>query len=281
MKYETLIIDGPYLFHRAYTAPYELSTSKGINSKAIHNFMISLLAVYKKFQPNKTVVCWESHGTPSWRRQLYPQYKPSGTIEGDFLDQINDTRLLLHLLQIRQLYAPTNEADDVIATLCAKYTDEKSTVIYTIDKDMMQLVSDKEPPIHIWDGKNILTEIDVHNKFGVFPYQICDYLSLVGDKVDNIPGVNKIGPKKAVSLLEKYDSLESISLEDLPEKEVSLMEAIRAKKLVSLNYNAQIKKLYSNHNIDRNIDDILDKYELVSIQKNITKYTEIGEESWF
>ena len=201
MKYEILLIDGPYLAHRSHTAPYSLKTKSGLDATMIHNFIRSLNATFKKFKPDHVGICWESHGTQSWRRLLYPDYKPSGTIEADFREALNDLRVLLHLLKIKQFYAPGNEADDVLCAIVTQHAKDRSAVIFTRDKDLMQLIYDPEPAVHVWDGKQIFNEAEVIKKFGVTSYQLCDYLSLVGDKVDNIPGVKGIGPKNAVKLI--------------------------------------------------------------------------------
>jgi len=281
MKYDILLVDGPYLAHRSRGAPYKLTTSKGLNATTLHNFMRSLLAVYKKFQPRTVAVCWESHGTPSWRRELYSDYKPSGTIEADFLEEANDVRLLLHLLKIKQFYAPNNEADDVLCALATQYAKNESTIIFTRDKDLMQLVNSDFPPIHVYDGKEVFDEMKVYKKFGVFPYQLCDYLSLTGDKVDNVPGVTGIGDKKAVKLLKEYDNIETIPTDKFPNGNESFSEAMRAKKLITLNCEAQVKPLFE-HSItfQQTIDTILDKYELESIKKDIDKYQAIGAKQW-
>ena len=281
MKYNTLLIDGPYLSHRSHCAPYNLTTSTGLNATAIHNFMRSLLSFYKKFKPETVAVCWESHGTPSWRRQLYADYKPAGTIDPDYLEELADIKILLHLLNIKQFYAPANEADDVLCTLVTKHTEHKSVVIFTRDKDIMQLVTSNIPPVHIYDGKEIFDEMKVFKKFGVFPYQICDYLSLVGDTVDNIPGVNGIGPKKATKLLEEHDTVEAIPIEDFPNGNDSFFQAIQAKQLIALNCEAQVKCVFtSDYATDLTLEKILDKYELESIKKDLSKYQAIGEKQW-
>jgi len=240
-----------------------------------------LLSFYKKFKPETVAVCWESHGTPSWRRQLYADYKPAGTIDPDYLEELADIKILLHLLNIKQFYAPANEADDVLCTLVTKHTEHKSVVIFTRDKDIMQLVTSNIPPVHIYDGKEIFDEMKVFKKFGVFPYQICDYLSLVGDTVDNIPGVNGIGPKKATKLLEEHDTVEAIPIEDFPNGNDSFFQAIQAKQLITLNCEAQVKPVFtSDYTTDLTLEKILDKYELESIKKDLSKYQAIGEKQW-
>ena len=104
MNYDTLIVDGPYLAHRSYSAPYHLTTKAGLDSTMIHSFMRSLNAIRKKFPTKEIIVAWESHGTPSWRRGMLPTYKPGKTLEGAFVQEIKDLQILLHLLLHVKIY---------------------------------------------------------------------------------------------------------------------------------------------------------------------------------
>jgi len=276
-RYDILLVDGPYLAHRSKTAPYELTTSTGLNSKTIHNFMRSLLAVHKLFTPRVTAVCWESYGTKSWRKDLYSDYKNNRITSDSYVEEERDIQLLLHLLKIKQFYAPSNEADDVICSLVTKYISKRSTVIFTVDKDIMQVITNRIPRVHVYDGKHVLDEISVHHKFGVFPYQLCDYLSLTGDKTDNVPGVKGIGKKRAIKLLEEHNNLESIPIDKLPHKNESFSQALKAKKLITLNCSANVKTLFdSDFSSNETVESILDKYELKVMKENVDKYKLIG-----
>ena len=262
MKYEVLIIDGPYLAHRSYTAPYKLTTLEGRDSTMIHTFMNTLLSIKKTYQPETIAVAWESHGTPSWRRELSPTYKPSKGVDKNFLEQLADIKYILHLMGIKQFFAPQNEADDTIATLVHKT--KKSVLIYTVDKDIMQLTND-ENNVHILCGKKIMKEDDVIKKFKVLPHQIPEYLAMVGDKSDNIEGVSGIGKVKASNILKDYGSL-SLVEEDVFKNKNDKEKALMNYKLTSLNYHANIQLLFKDQDINRTIEDILDKYELLVLK---------------
>jgi len=263
MKYDILIIDGPYLAHRSYTAPYKLTTLEGKDSTMIHTFFNSILSMNKKHQPKEIVVAWESHGTPSWRRELSPSYKPSKGINESFIEQLNDIKRLLHIIGIRQFYAPNNEADDTIATL-TKNTN-KSLLIFTIDKDIMQLTSDIAQH-HILCNKTILTEEDIIDKFNVYPYQIPDYLALVGDTADNIEGIKGIGKKKASQILKEHGSI-LVTEPTVFKKDSDLDKAKFNRRLTQLNYDANVQLLFDDISLNTTIDDILNKYELLSLKK--------------
>lgn len=263
MKYDILIIDGPYLAHRSYTAPYKLTTLEGKDSTMIHTFLQTILSIRKKQDIGEITVAWESHGTPSWRRELSPTYKPSNGADEDFLEQLNDIKRLLNIIGLRQFYAPNNEADDVIATLTKN--SKKSILIYTVDKDIMQLTSDIQQH-HILCNKKVLTEQDIINKFGVYPYQIPDYLALVGDKADNIEGVKGIGKKKASQILKEQGSL-LVAEPETFKKEEHLEQAKFNRQLTLLNYDANVQLLFENISFNTTLEDILNKYELVSLKK--------------
>jgi len=276
MKYQVLLIDGSYLAHRSFSAPYKLTTSTGLNSLMIHSFLTSLRSLYEKYKPEIVAVAWESHGTPSWRRELCPEYKPPKTNASEYINLLPDLKMMLQLLKIRQYYAPRNEADDTIATLTARTS--KSVLIFTVDKDIMQIVSDEEPH-HILCQKKIFNYSQVTDKFKVRPDQIPDFLAIVGDSSDNITGIKGIGPKKASEMLLKYDSLEFIPYHLFKNGKQDFLKASLNKKLTLLNTDANVKTLYKPGSlIAYTIEDMIDKYELKNIKKDIDKYKEIGNE---
>jgi len=261
MNYDILLIDGPYLAHRSFSAPYKLKTRTGHDSTMIHTFMLSLRQLKKKFLPDEIIIAWESHGTQSWRRELYLQYKPLKTIPESFVHQLNDLKILLHSLGYKQFKSPENEADDVIATYVFQEP-QKNIVIFTVDKDIMQLINQKT---HIYDGKRIVQDIDVKQKFGVKPYQIPDLLALTGDSADNIKGVQNIGLRKASKLLAQYETVENIPDSIIPKNLVLLN-----KKLTTLNKTCNLLSYIPLN--DSSIDDITHKYELRKIQEEIDTF---------
>ena len=267
MNYEALIIDGPYLAHRSLTAPYNLTTTTGLNATMLHSFLNTLLSLNNKYHPRTLVITWESHGTPSWRRQLYSDYKPSSNIQSSYTTLLPDLKMFLHTINLRQYYAASNEADDVIASLVTKSS--KSALIFTTDKDIMQVVSNKEPH-HILSNKHIFTEQDVIEKYMVRPYQIPDYLALVGDSCDNITGISGIGTKRASQLLTKYDTIEFIPHHKFKRGPKDFHKALSNKKLTLLNTEANIRTLYKPGSaISCKPKDILHKYELKQMLKRL------------
>jgi len=267
MNYDTLLVDGPYLAHKAFLAPFKLTTTKGRDATMIQAFIRSLNATRKKFNPKQIIIAWESHGTPSWRRELYPAYKPSQPIDIQYVTELKDLQILLYLLNVPQYSAANNEADDVIATMA-----KENTLIYTVDKDIMQLINDS---CHVYNdkAKKIFTEIEVKEKFLVPPKLIPDLLAIMGDKADNIQGLNGYGNKKAVKLLEKYDDLES--MKELIGKE-ALVKILKNKTLTLLNKKCKLRK--ATYNGKETIESIMDKYELKKMKESIAEYKLLGDD---
>jgi len=263
MKYDSLIIDGPYLSHRSYCAPFHLTTKDGLDSTMMHTFMASLKTLKNKFDPKEIIFAWESHGTPSWRRKILPTYKPAKPADNQFIGILKDLKTLLYLLGYKQYMAAQNEADDVIAKLAVGYKQTK--IIFTVDKDIMQVVN---PLVHIYTGKEIMTEPKVKEKFGIYPHQIPDLLAIMGDKADNIDGIKGYGPKKALEVLKKYGFIEKIPTDE--PINVHRVKLLLNKRITQLNAQATLEEITFDTSLT--INSILDKYELKKIKENINDY---------
>lgn len=265
MQYKTLIVDGSYLAYKSYASPYRLTTPTGLDATMIHGFIRSLNARRKEFKPNKIIVTWESHGTPSWRKELSSIYKPGKQLNKQFISSQEDLKILLYLLNVPQYYSPTNEADDVIARLVFDKQTEFPILVYTPDKDIMQLIGEH---CHTYDGKKIMTPNKVKAKFGVWPEDIPKFLAIVGDIADNIKGIDGIGPKKAAKYIYAEDK------EDCPLKKYK-DKIVFNEKLTKLNYGCELVKLEPK--TEHTIDTLLDKYKLKSIKAKIEEYKKLGQ----
>lgn len=263
MNYDILIIDGPYLAHRSFEAPFKLTTSKGLDATMIYSFLITLNSLRKKFNPKEIKIAWESPGTPSWRRELMPLYKPPKSLQNLFIDQNKDLQILLYLLGFNQFKSDCNEADDVIATLALNEINTK--LIFTVDKDIMQIIN---PLVNIYNGKEIINESKVKEKFGIFPHQIPDLLAITGDNADNIKGIDGYGYKKASKILKQYGYIENIPNTELINK--YRIKLILNKRLTRLNSHAPLTTITFDTTLK--VNDILDKYELKKIKENINMY---------
>jgi DNA polymerase-1 len=263
LEYDLLLIDSPFLSHRSFSLQNRLTTSTGLDATLIHNFIRSLGPLKRKFPSAEMVFCFESYGTTQWRKELYPNYKPSKHVCDTYKEQVRDLQRLLSNLGYKLYYAPGNEADDVIATLSTNSSG--NVCIFTVDKDLMQLVNHS---VHMFNGKELFMEKDVFNKYLVSPNQIPDLLSVWGDVSDNIEGIESFGLKKAAELINKYGHIENI-----PESEPI------HKQLVKLKLNKQLTTLNTSCPLVSykptpfsSTKDIISRYELKQIGENIENY---------
>jgi len=207
-----ILVDGSSYLFRAYHVPYlqALSTADGQPTGAITG-VLNMLRSLKKDYPNGNIIAIFDAKGKTFRNDMYPEYKANRPpMPDDLRTQIAPLHEIITAMGLPLLVIPGVEADDVIGTL-AKQADELGieTVISTGDKDMAQLVT---PHVRLI---NTMTDVEmdvagVSEKFGVRPDQIIDYLALMGDKVDNIPGVVKCGPKTAVKWLAEHGTLDEV-----------------------------------------------------------------------
>ena len=179
---------------------------------AVFGVINMLKSLINEYQPTHMAVVFDAKGK-TFRNDLYAEYKANRPpMPEDLRQQIEPIHQIVKAMGLPLLVVDGVEADDVIGTLAKQACAEgRETLISTGDKDMAQLVSDNVTLINTMDKNNPITDYErVIEKFGVKPDQIIDYLALVGDKVDNIPGVNKCGPKTAVKWLNEYETLEGV-----------------------------------------------------------------------
>jgi len=207
-----LLIDGSYYMFRAYyaTQRQELTNSNGEPTGAIFGVINMLNKALDEEQPDYFAVVFDAKGK-SFRHEYYPQYKANRPpAPEDLVSQIQPIHDIIRAQGMPLLIIDDVEADDVIATLAlAASTRDVETVISSGDKDLAQIVTDKIHLINTMDGTRLDPQ-GVRTKFGVPPELIIDYLTLVGDSVDNVPGVSMVGPKTAVKWLTEYGSLDGI-----------------------------------------------------------------------
>ena len=205
-----LIIDGSSYLYRAFYASGGLTTSKGFPTGAIFGVTSMLKGLLNRNKANYVAVVFDPRG-PTIRNDWYEHYKANrNAMPEDLVKQLDGIKCIIKALGFEVIELPYYEADDVIGTL-ANYGEQNKLVvrIASPDKDMAQLVN-KNITVFDEQKKTEWDEIGVNEKFGIPPSLIIDYLTLIGDASDNVPGVEKIGPKTAVKLLKKYGSLEKI-----------------------------------------------------------------------
>jgi len=205
-----VLVDGSSYLFRAYHALPKLENSKGHPTGAIRGVISMIRKLSNDYPHSKILVVFDAKGK-TFRNELYPEYKANRPpMPEDLAPQINPIHNIIKALGLPLLMVNGVEADDVIGTLAHEATNKGlHTIISTGDKDMAQLVSDHVTLINTMSD----TALDRHGvieKFGVPPELIVDYLALIGDKVDNIPGVPNCGPKTAGKWLNQIGPLKEI-----------------------------------------------------------------------
>ncbi len=205
-----VLVDGMgYLFRAFYALP-PLTTSGGEPTGAVRGVLSMLYKLLDDYQPERVAVVFDAPGR-TFRDDLYSDYKANRPpFPSDLKAQIEPLLEAVDAMGLAVLRVEGVEADDVIGTLADRAGRAGlATVISTSDKDMAQLVDERTTLINTMTG--VAMDPDgVRDKFGVSPDRIVDYLTLVGDTVDNIPGVPKVGPKTAAKWLDKYGDLDSL-----------------------------------------------------------------------
>ena len=233
-KSPLILVDGSSYLFRAYHVPYlqALKTSYGQPTGAITGVLNMISSLQKEYPNGNVVVVFDAKGK-TFRNELYPEYKANRPpMPEDLRSQIEPLHQIVKAMGLPLLVIEGVEADDVIGTLANQATKMAiETVISTGDKDMAQLVSSHVTLINTMTNQK-LDEAGVLEKFGVAPNQIIDYLALMGDSVDNIPGVDKCGPKTAVKWLNEFGSLNQV-----------IENADKVKGKVGENLRAAIDKL--------------------------------------
>ncbi|MGI9320152.1 MAG: DNA polymerase I, partial [Thiogranum sp.] len=205
-----ILVDGSSYLFRAFHALPELTNSQGLQTGAIYGVLNMLRKLVDTYQPEYMAVVFDAKGK-TFRDELYPQYKAHRPpTPPELSSQVAPLLELVRATGLPMLQVPGVEADDVIGTLAEQAAKVGwKTVISTGDKDLAQLVNGQVSLINTMND-SCMDEQGVLNKFGVEPGQIIDYLSLVGDSSDNIPGIPKVGPKTAAKWLSQYGSLDAL-----------------------------------------------------------------------
>ncbi len=205
-----VLVDGSSYLYRAFHAMPSLTNSKGEPTGAVYGVINMLRKLLNDYQPEQIAVVFDAKGK-TFRDDLYPEYKAHRPpMPKELQQQIEPIHAIVRAMGLPLLMVDGVEADDVIGTLARQATEQgMETVISTGDKDLAQLVNEHVTLINTMNNTELNPQTVVE-KFGVPPDRIVDYLALIGDSVDNIPGVPKVGPKTAQKWLQKYGSLDEI-----------------------------------------------------------------------
>ncbi|MYZ43284.1 DNA polymerase I [Schauerella aestuarii] len=205
-----LLVDGSSYLYRAYHAMPDLRNSRGEPTGALYGVVNMLRKLASDHKAEYAACIFDARGK-TFRDDIYPDYKSHRPPMPDELaQQIEPIHRAVRALGWPVLAIEGVEADDIIGTLTKRATAHGvKSIVSTGDKDLAQLVDDHVTLVNTMSGE-VLDEPGVVNKFGIPPNRIVDYLMLVGDTVDNVPGVTKVGPKTAVKWLTEHGSIEGV-----------------------------------------------------------------------
>jgi len=252
-----LLIDGNALMHRAYHALPPFKSKQGLPTNAVYGFFSMLHKAILDFQPTHIAVCFDTP-EPTFRKKLFKGYQAQRPkIEDDLKVQMPTIREALDKGGIIHLEKPGYEADDLIGTITnqLKKSDCK-VLIFTGDKDIFQLISDKvfviAPLVGLANVK-LYDHQEVKKRLSVAPDQIPDYKALMGDSSDNYPGARGIGPKTAVQLLNQFNNIENL-FANLDKLENQRVKKILQENKENIFLSKKLAQIHPGVKLDFNFD---------------------------
>jgi DNA polymerase-1 len=249
-----ILVDGSSYLFRAFHALPPLTNSKGQPTGAVYGVINMLRKLREQYHPKYMAVVFDAKGK-TFRHDIYKEYKANRPpMPDDLQAQIEPLHQLIKAMGLPLICVEGVEADDVIGTLAnTATTKKKEMLISTGDKDLAQLVSPHVTLVNTMNNE-VLDEPGVENKFEVPPERIIDYLTLVGDTSDNIPGVPKVGPKTAVKWLKQFDSLDNL-LQHADEVGGKIGENLR-NSIDSLPMSRDLVTIRCDLELDLDLDDL-------------------------
>ncbi|MEZ5530055.1 MAG: 5'-3' exonuclease H3TH domain-containing protein [Porticoccaceae bacterium] len=220
-----------YIFRPYFALPERWHSGEGYPTQAVYGYLGFLLNLLEQQQPDYIAAAFDESLGSCFRNDIYPDYKANRVLPDEGLAfQLKACAEVTHLLGIAGLASDSHEADDIIGTLaCKGRADGHPVMVVSRDKDLAQLLRDGDS---IWDfGQGEPRDrAEIKRQLGVWPEQLADYLALVGDPVDNIPGVPGVGPKTAAAMLSHFGTLDAVlaageRLLELPVRGAASLEA--------------------------------------------------------
>lgn len=276
MSKQLVLVDGSSYFYRAFHAMPPLMNSKGQPTGAVYGVVNMIKRLQKDFDTQNIAIVFDAKGK-TFRDDLYKEYKANReAMPDDLRVQHAPLMEIIKALGFPLLIIDGVEADDVIGTLAVRATEKGyHTVVSTGDKDMAQLVNKHVTLVNTMTEKTM--DIDgVVEKFGIPPERIIDYLTLIGDKVDNVPGVDKVGPKTAVKWLEQYGDLDAI-MDSADEIKGKVGENLRS-ALDHLPLSKTLVTIKLDVELDHTVEDLVK--QPADQEKLIELYQELEFKTW-
>jgi DNA polymerase I len=259
-----VIIDGNAIIHRAYHALPPLTSPNGIPTGAVYGFASMLLKIINDMKPEKLAVAFD-RPEPTFRNEAYKQYQINRPKADDaMITQFPIIHSMVDVMKLPRFEHPGYEADDVIGTLCRSISNDKyqmtnqvqntndkmeqlQIIVVTGDRDLMQLVNENVflyMPTKGLSQARLVGKDEVMETFGISPELVADYKALVGDPSDNYPGVDGIGPKTAITLLNNFKSVEGVY--SAIDSKNSLLEKINASTIEKLQKGREMAFISKN-----------------------------------
>ena len=276
-----LIDASVYIFRAWFSMPDEFVNRNGEPTNAVYGFTGFLCSLLEQTSAGHVGVAFDESLTTNFRSEIYPEYKANRDPAPEELKrQFGWARGVAEAMGLKCYGDPQFEADDIIGTLCEHWRGVGHPVyVVTSDKDLAQLV---RPGDYWWDfsRNQKLSPDGIFKKFGVNPEQIADYLALVGDSVDNIPGIPGVGPKSATALLAHFGDLDTI-YERVAEVEHLSVRGAKSlmNKLVEHRAAADLAKLLTVINTE--VPSTLASPDIVRTDTDTTRLNEMFDELAF
>lgn len=226
------IVDASNYIFRSYYAIRNMSNSKGVSTNALYGFIRAIFKLQKDFSPDYLAIVFDGPRNKASRTAIYPDYKGHrAKAPDDLYPQIGFAKEFCKAFNLPIVEIDGVEADDSIGAVArvAKSHDIES-FLCSSDKDLCQLIDEKTFMVHTHKDNLIFNQQEVENKYGITPNQFIDYLAIVGDSSDNIPGIKGLGPKTATKLLNEFETLEALLAGASELKNKKLAEKIETHK---------------------------------------------------
>jgi DNA polymerase-1 len=230
------IVDAVNILFRSYYAIGPMTNPKGESTNALYGFIRSIQKMLKDFSPQHFIAVFDGPQSKEKRTKIYADYKSHrAAMPGDLVLQLERAIKFCEYAHIPHLSIPGVEADDTIGCI-ALWAEKKGAHVYicSSDKDLCQLVSPKISVIHVHKDNLEIDPKKVKELFGVEPSQIVDYLAIIGDASDNIPGLEGFGPKTAAALLEEFGTLDALLAHPEKVSGAKKQETLRQGKEIAL-----------------------------------------------
>ncbi len=275
-----ILVDGSSYLYRAFHAMPPLTSPSGDPTGAVYGVINMIKKLLQEYKPKQMAVVFDAKGK-TFRDDMYEEYKANRpSMPDDLRPQVEPIHQIIAAMGLPVVVISGVEADDVIGSLAQEAANQGvQTLISTGDKDMAQLVNDKVTLLNTMTDTSM--DIDgVKAKFGVTPEQIIDYLALMGDKSDNVPGVESVGPKTAVKWLEQHGTVEEV-IANADQVKGKVGEKLRA-GIEMLKLSKQLVTIKLDVGTEEGLDRDVSKLHLQSPDNAALKdlYTRMGFSTW-